>query len=207
MERSMIYMINAISTKDEFVSYFLSHNYDESMFNKDGTLNIHHNSFKNTGLIAQILEDHWDDFYDLHKDAIDLKRPNAPIEVQKAIDCYNKDLGCSVYICPECQDCIFVGHTCKSRFCSSCGYKYKMERVENILETAYNCNHRHIVFTIPKILRLVLVFAKAIISFFISFVNTLFNSQHSFSMNFTFYHLIIYTIRKILSMLLFTIFF
>lgn len=149
----MIYMIKAISTKDEFVSYFLSHNYDESMFNKDGNLNIHHNSFKKTGLIAQILEDHWDDFYNSHREAINLKRPNAPREVKKVIDCYNKNLGCSTYICPKCQDCIFVGHTCKSRFCSSCGYKYKMERVENILETAYNCNHRHIVFTIPKVLR------------------------------------------------------
>ena len=46
----MIVMMKAIATKDEFVSYFLSHNYDENMFNKDGSLNIHHNSFKKTGL-------------------------------------------------------------------------------------------------------------------------------------------------------------
>ena len=44
----------------------------------------------------------------------------------------------------------FVGHTCKSRFCSSCGYKYKNPRVESIMQTAYNCNHRQIVFTIPQ---------------------------------------------------------
>ena len=68
-------------------------------------------------------------------------------------DCYNKNLGCSVYECPQCNDIIFVGHTCKSRFCSSCGYKYKNERVENILQTAYNCQHRQIVFTIPEQLR------------------------------------------------------
>ncbi len=46
-----------------------------------------------------------------------------------------------------------MGHTCKSRLCTSCSYKYKNERVENILETAYPCNHRQIVFTIPKELR------------------------------------------------------
>ena len=46
-----------------------------------------------------------------------------------------------------------MGHTCKSRLCTSCRYKYKNERVENILETAYACNHRQIVFTIPKELR------------------------------------------------------
>lgn len=34
--------------------------------------------------------------------------------------------------------------------CTSCGYKYKLERVDNILNSAYNCNHRQIVFTIPK---------------------------------------------------------
>jgi len=146
-------MLEAIASTEEFVSYFYNHNYNQNMFNEDGSLNLKYNSFKKTGLIAEILEDHWNCFYNLHKEAIDLKRANANIEVKKVINCHNKNLGCSVYICPECQDCIFVGHTCKSRFCSSCGYKYKMERVENILETAYNCNHRHIVFTIPKILR------------------------------------------------------
>ena len=46
-----------------------------------------------------------------------------------------------------------IAFTCKSRFCSSCGYKYKNDRVENILQIAYNCQHRQIVFTIPKELR------------------------------------------------------
>ena len=71
-------------------------------------------------------------------------------EIHKIIDCMNKNLGCSVYECPECGDFIFVGNTCKSRLCTSCGYKYKLERVENIMMTAYNCVHRQIVFTIPK---------------------------------------------------------
>lgn len=55
--------------------------------------------------------------------------------MKKIIDCYNKDLGCSLYECHTCHDIIFVGLTCKSRFCSSCGYKYKNDRVENILLT------------------------------------------------------------------------
>ena len=57
------------------------------------------------------------------------------------------------YECPNCHDFIFVGHTCKSRLCTSCGYKYKLIRVENILEHAYNCSHRQIVFTIAEELR------------------------------------------------------
>jgi hypothetical protein len=138
---------------DTFKEFYLPNSYDENMFRSDGSLNPHYNSYKKTGIIAEIFEDHWDEFYSLNKELIDKYRPNAPIEVKKIIDCYNKNLGCSVFECPNCHDCIFVGHTCKSRLCSSCGYKYKLERVENILETAYKCPHRQVVFTIPKELR------------------------------------------------------
>ena len=140
-------------TMEEFKYYHLTHDYNENMFKADGSLNPDYNSFKKTGLIAKIFEDWWNFVYSKHKEQIDRCRPNAPIEVQKIIDCHNKNLGCSVYQCPECLDFIFVGHTCKSRMCSSCGYKYKNERVENILQTAYNCKHRQIVFTMPEELR------------------------------------------------------
>ncbi len=140
-------------TLDNFKEFYLPRIYDENMFLEDGSLNPHYNSFKKTGTIASILEDHWDIVYKENKDLIDLFRPNANSEFQKVIDCHNKNLGCSVYECPNCHDFIFVGHTCKSRACSSCGYKYKLKRVENILETAYKCPHRQIVFTIPKELR------------------------------------------------------
>lgn len=123
------------------------------LFKEDGSINPEYNSYKKTGLLAQIFENWWNTIYENHKDGIDRNRPNAPKEIQKIIDCHNKNLGCSVYQCPQCNDFVFVGHTCKSRMCSSCGYKYKNERVEKILQTAYNCKHRQIVFTIPKELR------------------------------------------------------
>ena len=138
---------------EDFKEFYLQNEYDENMFNADGSLNHDYNSFKKTGIISDIFEDWWDFVYSKYGEYIDKYKPNASIEVKKIIDCHNKNLGCSVYQCPECQDCIFVGHTCKSRICSSCGYKYKNERVENILQTAYHCKHRHIVFTIPKELR------------------------------------------------------
>ncbi len=145
--------MNSSVSIDEFKEYYLDNDYDENMFNEDGYINPNYNSSKKTGLIAKIFEDHWKDVYEKHKESIDKKRPNAPLEIQKIIDCHNKNLGCSVFQCPKCHDFIFVGHTCKSRMCPSCGYKYKNERVENILQTAYNCKHRQIVFTIPKELR------------------------------------------------------
>lgn len=140
-------------SKENFISYIVSHDYNENMFNDDGTLNMNYNSFKKAGIIADIFDDHWNIFYDENQHIVDKYRPNANKEILKVIDCHNKNLGCSVYECPDCHEFVFVGHTCKSRMCSSCGYKYKSQRVENILEIAYNCPHRQIVFTTPEELR------------------------------------------------------
>ena len=135
---------------NEFRNYFLSNNYDENMFNNDGYLNPNYNSKKKTGIIAQVFNDHWNNLsYHIKHNILNIK-PNADKEINKIIDCYNKNLGGSVYFCNDCNQFSFVGHTCKSRFCTSCGYKYKLSRVENIVQTAYNCKHRHIVFTCAK---------------------------------------------------------
>ena len=138
---------------EQFKTYFLSHNYNENMFNSDGSINPKYNSNKKTGVIAQLFEDHWDIFYSSNKTKVNIYRPNAPFEIQKIIDCHNKNLGCTAYECPNCGDVVFIGNTCKSRLCTSCGYKYKNERIENILQHAINCRHRQIVFTIPKEMR------------------------------------------------------
>ena len=137
----------------DFLEFYNSRTYNANCFNDDGSLNKNYNSFKTTGIISSIFEDHWEKTYLSNKDVIDKFRPNANSEIHKIINCFNKNLGCSLYECPNCHDIIFIGHTCKSRFCSSCGYKYKNHRVENVLQTAYNCNHRQIVFTIPEQLR------------------------------------------------------
>lgn len=145
---------NICIDEETFIRSLLDITYNENMFKSDGSLNKNYNSFKKTGTIAEILEDHWKKTYQDNKKIIDFYRPNADKEIQKVIDCHNKDLGCTAYECPECHEIVFIGNTCKSRFCSSCGYKYKMERVEKITEKAYKCKHRHIVFTIPKELRI-----------------------------------------------------
>lgn len=139
--------------ESEFLDFYNKRTYTANCFNEYGSLNKNYNSFKSTGIIASIFEYYWEKTYTDNKDIIDMYRPNASTEIQKVIDCYNKNLGCSVYECPHCHDIVFIGHTCKSRFCSSCGYKYKNDRVESVLQTAYNCNHRQIVFTIPEQLR------------------------------------------------------
>ena len=62
-EVSNIHQIDHICvTLDQFKDYYLEHNYNENMFNSDGSLNARYNSNKKTGIIAQIFEDHWDNF-------------------------------------------------------------------------------------------------------------------------------------------------
>ena len=139
-----------VLTEDELTNVIIHNSYDENMFNDDGSINKLANSKKKTGLIAQIFEDHWDKVPDDSKQKILKIKPNASKEVQKIIDCHNANLGSSVYFCEHCNSFSFINHTCKSRFCTSCGYKYKLCRVNNVLNTAYNCKHRHVVFTCAK---------------------------------------------------------
>lgn len=135
---------------DQFKNSFLNNNYNENMFDETGSLNLNYNSKKKTGLTSIIFEDHWFDIPFVSKQNILKVRPNADKEINKIINCHNKNLGCSVYYCKDCNEFAFIGHTCKSRFCTSCGYKYKLCRVNNIVQTAYKCKHRHIVFTCAK---------------------------------------------------------
>ena len=66
--------------ESEFLEFYNSRCYDANCFNDDGSLNKNYNSFKKTGLIATIFEDHWDNFYSANKTLVDKYRPNAPAE-------------------------------------------------------------------------------------------------------------------------------
>lgn len=80
---------------------------------KDRTINFR---------LKDIFSDHWDNFL---KDNSDLNiRPVVLKEVDKMISRRTSELGYSVYECPDCGELKFSYHTCKSRFCPSCGNKY-----------------------------------------------------------------------------------
>ena len=129
-DKNVIMIDKPCISEQEFIEFMLERNYNENMFNKDGTLNKNYNSFKVTGVISTILEDHSNEFFNKYGKQIDKYRPNAYTEIQKVIDCHNKNLGCSLYQCSNCGDFVFIGHTCKSRLCTSCGYKYKMKELK-----------------------------------------------------------------------------
>ena len=77
-------------------------------FDNDGfIISENTKSFKSTGIIASIFQDHWDSYYYKYKNSIDSLRPNANKEVHKIIDCANHNLGFTVYSCPHCDEIIF----------------------------------------------------------------------------------------------------
>ena len=102
--------------------------------------------------INDMFSDAWDDFL--------LRNPDLNIrdvvtcEVEKSINCKNPSLGHVNYYCEDCDKVFTVAFTCKSKFCTSCGIKYQMDRALSISEKLIDCIHRHAVFTIPEELRI-----------------------------------------------------
>ena len=98
--------------------------------------------------IKQILKDGWDDFYDLNKDNI---RDVVVENVSKIMNCGNKDkLGYGMYMCPSCGGKHYVAHTCKSRFCNSCGKIMTDNWINWAQNNMLNCPYHHIIFSPPS---------------------------------------------------------
>lgn len=101
--------------------------------------------------IKDIFHNHWHNYKLKFAD-----RKHRPI-IDKVIDkfllCKSFLLGYSIYQCPNCHIEKIVPHTCKTRFCSSCGNKYNEDRANSIFSKLINWKHRHVVFTIPEDLR------------------------------------------------------
>lgn len=75
--------------------------------------------------------------------------------VSKILMCRTSALGFHVFQCKECKEVRIIPHSCKSRFCSSCGKvstdKWVAEKLSDILEVAYH----HVIFTLPWQLRII----------------------------------------------------
>src|SRR4051794_22046643 len=67
--------------------------------------------------LKQIFLDHWPQFAKEHP----ALRPAIHKNVQKMLTCGTEAAGFHLYQCPQCGAEKRVAHTCKSRFCPSCG--------------------------------------------------------------------------------------
>jgi len=97
--------------------------------------------------IKQIFEDHWETFQRNHLGL----RQNILDEVEKVLRCKDpQSSGYHRYACPEHpEQSVVVPHTCKSRFCSSCGKIKTDQWIENAMSQFLDVPYHHIVFTMP----------------------------------------------------------
>lgn len=109
--------------------------------------------------IVPILEEHWDGFFEAQKRWI---RPVVLETVRKLRACRTAALGCHVYVCPEGHETRIVPHSCKSRFCPTCG-KHATDRwadgaLSDLLEVPYH----HVVLSAPWQLRTIMGFNREV---------------------------------------------
>lgn len=105
-------------------------------------------TFSGKHTIKQILKDNWGWFCKKFKDRI---RGNVILEVEKVLSCKDIDkLGYSSYACSSCGHKHVVAHTCKSRFCNSCGKKMTDDWIAKSQKSFPNTPYHHIVFSPPE---------------------------------------------------------
>ena len=147
------------------LSSFSLNNIDNNVYYKLRSITKFH--------IRDIFANYWDSFLDTFPS---LKiRDIVFEEVTKVINCGTINLGYTMYECKHCDNYIIVPHTCKSRFCSSCGNKYVNTRVINSKSKLMNIKHRHIVFTIRDSLRNLFLVDRIRINFLFKSVIETFN--------------------------------
>ncbi len=100
-------------------------------------------------ILQDIFRDHFEEMeYILHP------RQTVIDNVDKMINCGDPAYGGVMYCCKDCGILKYVPFRCHSRFCSSCGNMYSIERTTAMSSKIIRCTHRHCVFTIPEELRI-----------------------------------------------------
>ena len=102
---------------------------------------------RRSGKLRTILNDHWLSFYNKYKHNI---REDIVSAVVKVLACGTSFLGFRLYQCGRCDMVGSVYHTCKSRFCTSCGRKQTENWILKYLDLLPKTTYQHITFTLPK---------------------------------------------------------
>ena len=103
--------------------------------------------------IQEVFKDNWGYFVEYcNRKSIPLREAILS-NVDSMINCRNFNSGYLFYECPNCHDIYVRGLSCHSRFCVSCGKKYRDARANEISKTCIYAPHRHITWTIAEELR------------------------------------------------------
>lgn len=101
--------------------------------------------------IKAIFRKYWKEFKEHYENQ--LQRKGLIKSIETMISCHDFDNGFLYYDCPNCEQFYMIGFSCHSRFCPSCGQKYKNQRTIKVEAKVLNVPHRQFVFTIPEQLR------------------------------------------------------
>ena len=132
-------------------------------------------------IFLNLFVNYWSKFLDLcDRKGIKL-RESVTDNVNALITCGDTFYGFTYYECIECGIFDLVPFTCKSRFCPSCGYKYREERTLEIKKKCIDVKHRHMVFTISDKLRIFFDLDRSLIDDLFEAVNRTFkNLEYDF---------------------------
>ncbi len=100
-----------------------------------------------SGKIKNIFSKHWDSFKQKYPRLV---TPHIDNIVSKSLACRTEKLGCHIAPCKYCDRLKIIRHSCKTRFCSSCGSVYNDRWLSKILNIIWNLPHHHLTFTIPS---------------------------------------------------------
>jgi len=104
--------------------------------------------------IAAILAVHWIQFVAQYKRWI---RPVVFENVRKVLACRTPVLGCHIYQCKDCGHVELIPHSCKSRFCPTCGKHATDVWANQVLNGFLDVAYHHLIMAIPWQLRIVII--------------------------------------------------
>lgn len=104
--------------------------------------------------IAAILAAHWIQFVAQYKRWI---RPVVFENVRKLLACRSPVLGCHIYQCGSGGHVELIPHSCKSRFCPTCGKHATDVWAKQVLNNLLDVPYHHLIMAIPWQLRIVIL--------------------------------------------------
>jgi hypothetical protein len=109
--------------------------------------------------ISAILAVHWAEFVAQYKRWI---RPVVFENVRKVLACRTPVLGCHIYQCKGCGHIELIAHSCKSRFCPSCGKHATDVWANEVLNRLLDVPYHHLIMSIPWQLRIVILMNREV---------------------------------------------
>lgn len=87
-----------------------------------------------------------------------------PLRVHKAIEpqirCRTQAQGTTHYQCPKDQSQKHIYHSCRQSGCTICGYRRQQQWLDKQKQRLLNCDHYHLVFTLPSEYRLLWLYNR-----------------------------------------------